>query len=225
MSHPHSGTPVLYEDRTLFPTPIPEDQRRPPPPPPKTGLSAAGVLMVAVFAAAVAAGVVFFFLRNTPPVDKPPVKETVTITPETNPDDIKTEDGLRKLLAMRQQENSQKEVEDLKAKVATLNTYEELASLETKIASSKAAVATQIKAAEDAKVPAKTLEEFKTMPEEPDLEWRLKQEDTLRNYVKELDAKAEDIRTRLRKIELDRARASGAAAADSKPCAGDVSNC
>lgn len=220
------GAPIVYEDRTLFPTPIADDHRTQPPP--KTGLSAIGVLLVAVFAAAVAGAIVYFLpAMTTDASTKPPPEEvdTIPIDARTNPEDLKTEEGLRKLITAMQKEDDQKQVDLLKAQVDEMKDYKELASLSAQVEMQQNAVAQQIAAAEAANAPASMLEEFRNVPEAPDLEWRLKQEDTLRTYVTAMREKAEAIETRLDKLRLDRARAQGARDADAKPCAGNVGDC
>jgi len=219
MTNHSGGAPVLYEDRTLFPTQVPNSQE--PQRPQKTGLSAVGVIIVAIFAAAVAAGIVYFMIGMNPPATattKPPVTENIAgITEDTPVDQIKTEAGLRKLIAEREKADSRQEVDLLKAQVAQMKKYDDLAMLEAQVVNQKAAVDASIAKAEAAGVPKEMLDEFKTVPTAPE-PWQEKTERELRDYVKAMGEKNASITTRLEDWRIARARAQGQADADRKDC-------
>lgn len=221
MTNPSGGTPVVYEDRTLFPTPIQEEQRRAPPPPQKTGLSLAGVLVVAALAAGVAAGVMY--VLSPVPVGPAPVAQTEpcvplnTITVNSDTGKFCTTAEWAKYDSERNAQGTQKEIEEQRAELAALSKYQTLANAELDVKTQYSDVEEAIKEAVAAGIGGKTLEDMQKLPEAPP-EWRDKTEVGLRQYAQDLKSKASDIRKQIDDIRLARARQAGVNSVDRETC-------
>ncbi|MEM5518596.1 hypothetical protein WNY37_16685 [Henriciella sp. AS95] len=189
-SQPPGGTPVLYEDRTLFPTPIqepPQQQRRDDDV--KTGLSAGGVLMVAFLAAAVAGALVWAALTFAGPSDG---------TPASNPEleQLRADnEALRQTLADIEEKDLDNEITGYQTKIAELEAqidnygeYGELAGLEQQIAARKAEIERLIAQPERQRMPASA----KAIPEpENDTAWVARVESELEDYLEVLEDRVE----------------------------------
>ncbi len=222
MTNPPGGTPVIYEDRTLFPTPIAQPQSDSVPP--RTGLSTGGVMLVAVFAAAIAAAVVYFLMpiinagdeRPAPvqPVAQQPCVPLNTISVNSDTSQFCTLAEWAKYKERSDAQIRQREEEAL----ATLRQYQTLSDAELERDTQLASVKAAIEEAKAANIGGRTLEIFETMPEGPDPDWKLKTENEIRQYAKTLENKAKAIRNDIEKIKLARARNEGIASVDLETC-------
>lgn len=189
MSSQSSGNaPVLYEDRTLFPQPIP-DHEKAPPPPPRTGLSAFGVLAVAAVAAAIAGGVVWFASQS--------MTGTAT-TPASDPQIVelrKENERLAGVIEQFEQNQAQAKIDgyeqrisDLEAQVANFGSYGRLAELEQQISARKAEIERLIGQPERQRMPASA----RAIPEpDNDTTWVARVENELEDYLETLEDRVE----------------------------------
>lgn len=189
-SQPTGGTPVLYEDRTLFPTPIPDHQKAPPPQDVKTGLSAAGVLMVAALAAAIAGAIVWAVLTFAGPQSSGPAgpsPELVELRQEN--------ERLASIIQNFEDQNLAAEINgykerisELEATVANYGSYGDLAALEQQIAARKAEIERLLAQPERQRMPASARE----IPEpENDTAWVARVESELEDYLDVLEDRVE----------------------------------
>ena len=189
MSSQSSGNaPVLYEDRTLFPTPV-RDERRPEPPPPRTGLSAVGVLLVAVFAAAVAGGIVWFASQSM-------TSPATTAAPSPQLAELRQEnERLAGVIKQFEQNQAQARIEgyedritELEAQVANFGSYGRLAELEQQISQRKQEIERLIAQPERQRMPANA----RAIPaSENDTTWVARVETELQDYLETLEDRVE----------------------------------
>lgn len=188
-SQSSGGAPVLYEDRTLFPTPMPE---RPQPQHDhvehKTGLSAAGVLAVAALAAAIAGGIVWAVLTFANPGAGPADDPRMAQLQADNA-------ALREQLAAIDEAGRAKEISDyqtriaqLEATIANYGSYGDLAELEQKIAGRKQEIERLLAQPERQRMPASA----RAIPApENDTVWVNRVESELEDYLKVLENRVE----------------------------------
>lgn len=182
--------PAMYEDRTLFPTPITE-QPHPEPPPPRTGLSAAGVLLVAVFAAAVAAVIVWFATQtsNTGGSASPQVTELEnTIADlEAQLQEYQASEVADQIAGLENQIETL--TADLEARIEASSRYREIESLEADIAEGLEDIDLLLAEPERQRMPPAAKEV------DPAPAWIADTEQELRDYLDYINERIEQITT------------------------------
>ena len=188
-NQPPGPTPALYEDRTLFPTPVQE------PPghhnnggPSGGGISAIGVIIVAFIAAAVAGGIVWFASSSSGGGGGGTTNSQIAALQEEN---ARLAGMIKEFEENQEQEqiaSYEEKIAALEAQVANFGSYGRLAELEQQIAEQKAEIERLIAQPERQRMPASARE----IPEpENDTDWVSRVEDELEAYLKVLEDRVE----------------------------------
>ena len=183
--------PAMYEDRTLFPTPIVERQQ--PEPPPRTGLSAMGVLLVAVFAAAVAAVIVWFATQATGGSSGGSTSSQVSELQETiaelegQLEEYEASETAEQIAGLESQIETLQA--DLEARIEASSRYREIESLEADIAETLEDIDLLLAEPERQRMPDSAKEI------EPAPSWVADTEESLRDYLDYLKERTEEITT------------------------------
>jgi len=187
-NQPPGHTPALYEDRTLFPTPVQE------PPgqhnnggPSGGGISALGVIIVAFIAAAVAGGIVWF-ASSSNGGGGGATNSQITELQQENARLAKMIKEFEENQAQEQITSYEEKIAALEAQVANFGSYGRLAELEQQIAEQKAEIERLIAQPERQRMPASARE----IPQpENDTDWVSRVEDELEAYLKVLEDRVE----------------------------------
>ncbi|WP_084398002.1 coiled-coil domain-containing protein [Henriciella aquimarina] len=188
-SQSSGGAPVLYEDRTLFPSPVQEQPE--PPRRERAGLSAAGVLLVAALAAAVAAIIVWFVISaaGTGATTSPELEELR----EQNAELQRQIDSFKESAVADQIQGLEDQVAsltaDLEARIDASARYRELENLEADIQERRDDIDELLAEPERQRMPdgAKEIDAVPT--------WIADAEKTLRDYLDYLNERVEQVTT------------------------------